>query len=146
MTTIQVTITTLSFLGRCFVLDPWKTAAMNATLIEMRTQLENWLKNSKATYRVVIGHHPLRRCAFCFFLFFFPHPGWNKIWACIHHPASFLFFSACSFADHGDSPGALLLVDDLLWKYGVHIYINGHDHVLHHVERKVGWRQLKREE
>jgi len=34
--------------------------------------------------------------------------------------------------DHGDDPSLVALLDPLLWKYGVHAYLNGHDHHMEH--------------
>ena len=36
---------------------------------------------------------------------------------------------------HGDTPELIARVQPLLVKYGVQAYINGHDHVLQHIQR-----------
>jgi len=46
-----------------------------------------------------------------------------------HHPIR-------SYGSHRDTNELLGNVDYLLWKYGVHLYLNGHDHNLQHIERE----------
>eukprot|EP01034_Spumella_vulgaris_P031178 gene31178-38525_t len=45
-------------------------------------------------------------------------------------------YTVYSVAEHGDTPSLLSLLVPLLVKYKVHLYLNGHDHVLQHIS----WR------
>ena len=59
---------------------------------------ERALASSIATWKIVIGHHPVR-----------------------------------SGGQHGDTEALKILLEPLLEHFGVHVYLNGHDHDLQHI-------------
>ncbi|CAI7856965.1 unnamed protein product [Closterium sp. NIES-53] len=63
-------------------------------------ELEGWLSNSQARWKVVGAHHPV-----------------------------------FSYGKHGDQPEMVDRIKPLLEKYGVDVYINGHDHNMQHIKR-----------
>jgi tartrate-resistant acid phosphatase type 5 len=42
-------------------------------------------------------------------------------------------YTIYSLADHGDNPELISRLVPLFAKYGVHVYLHGHDHVLQHI-------------
>ncbi|CAI5475409.1 unnamed protein product [Closterium sp. Yama58-4] len=63
-------------------------------------ELEGWLSNSQARWKVVGAHHPV-----------------------------------FSYGKHGDQPEMVERIKPLLEKYGVDVYINGHDHNMQHIKK-----------
>ncbi|CAI5956964.1 unnamed protein product [Closterium sp. NIES-64] len=63
-------------------------------------ELEGWLSNSQARWKVVGAHHPV-----------------------------------FSYGKHGDQPEMVERIKPLLEKYGVDVYINGHDRNMQHIKK-----------
>ncbi|GJP48364.1 hypothetical protein CLOM_g7661 [Closterium sp. NIES-68] len=63
-------------------------------------ELEGWLSNSQARWKVVGAHHPV-----------------------------------FSYGKHGDQQEMVERIKPLLEKYGVDVYINGHDHNMQHIKK-----------